>query len=86
MRTTLQIPLQKPEGTKTDEWITGIVSELIEAAREDAAIDAVGAFTIDHSGYTELETFVPATVTLEELARALATLIKYIQSHGPRKE
>lgn len=86
MRTTLQIPMAKPEGTKTDEWVSGIVSEIIEAAREDAAIDAAGAFTIDHSGYTELETFDPATVTLEELARAFATLIKYVQSHGPRKE
>ena len=71
---------------KIEEWITTIMSEVVEGAREDAAIDAADAFEIDHSGYTELETFDPATVTLEELARALATLIKYIQSHGPRKE
>lgn len=86
MRLILNIPVQKPPGMPVEEWMTTVLSVIVEAAREDAAIDSANAFTIDHDSYTELETFDPDTATTAEVGRALATLIKYLQSQGPRKD
>lgn len=86
MRKILNLPAQKPAGQSIEQWVSGVVSTIETAAREDAAIDAAEAFVLDHDGYSELETFDPSTVTLEELARAFATFLKYVQTHAPRKE
>ena len=62
------------------------LAKIQEGARDDPATEAADAFSgIDHTGYATLETFDPATVTLVELGRAVATLIQYIQNRAPRK-
>lgn len=86
MRIILEIPVRKPEGMTVEQWLSNALGTIQEAAREDAAIDSAAAFTIDHSAYTELETIDPNTATTAQVARCLATLIKYLQSHGPRKD
>lgn len=86
MRRELELDLQKPANVPVEEWVSQNLAKIQEGAREDAAIEAADAFSgINHSGYTKLETFDPATVTLAELGRAVATLIQYIQYRAPRK-
>lgn len=86
MRRELELDLQKPQNVSTEQWVTDQLVKIQEGATEDAAIEAADAFSgIDHGGYTILETFNPATVTLSELGRAVATLIQYIQNRAPRK-
>lgn len=86
MRREPPLEVTKPAGEEIEAWITRQLIVIRDAALEDSAIDAADAFSgIDHSSYTVLETFNPATVTLPELGRAVATLIQYIQNHGPRR-
>lgn len=85
MRPILQIDVQKPPNETVEEWIGKALAQIVEGAREDAAFDAADAFTLDHTAYTELDTFDPNTATTAQVARALATLIKYIQQQGPRR-
>lgn len=86
MRRELELDLVKPQGMSTEDWVSLQLYKIQQAAQEDAAIEAADAFSgIDHSGYTVLETFDPATVTLVQLGRAVATFIKYIQYRGPRR-
>lgn len=86
MRKNLELEVVKPQNVTTENWISSQLAKIVEASREDAAIDAAEAFNgIDHSTYTKLETFAPNTATTAEVARVLATLIQYLQNHGPRK-
>lgn len=86
MKKNLGLSLSKPADLSIEDWVTSNLKKIEEAAHVDAAIDSADAFSaIDHTGYTILETFDPATVTLEELGRAFATFLQYCQNHGPRK-
>lgn len=84
MRVTLTLDLTKPHDVSMQDWVARQLAIIEEAAREDAAIDSAEAFTVSDA-FTELETFDTTTVTLPNLARVVATLLKYIQNHGPRK-
>lgn len=87
MRVTLELDLEPLPGQTTEQWIANQIARIQDAAHDDAAIASAEAFNgIDHSTYTILETFDPATVTLPQLARAFATFLQYLQNHGPRRE
>lgn len=86
MKVSIVFDLNKPPNEPVEQWIQRQLKKIEEAAADDAAISAADAFNgIDHTGYTILETFDPATVTTEELARAFATFLQYIQNQGARK-
>lgn len=82
----INIDIKKPDKDSIEEWVGRTFQVIQDAATEDVAFMSAEAFNgIDHSGYTVLETFDPATVTTAELARAFATFLQYIQNQGPRK-
>ena len=86
MRIILELSPTKPANMTMEQWVGQSLALIKAAATEDVAIQAAEAFTIDHDAYTILETFDPNTATTAQVARALATLIKHLQSHGPRRD
>lgn len=86
MKTELNLTLTKPSDMSVEDWVTLNLRALDIAAQDDPATASADAFSsIDHTSYVINETIAPATITLQELARAVATLIQYIQNRGPRK-
>lgn len=84
MLTELNLDVQKPQQLTLEQWISRQFQIIEDAAGDDPATASADAFTISNV-FTQRETFNTTTVTTQQLAEVVATLITYIANRGPRK-
>ncbi len=85
MKLELNLDIQKPHHISAEEWVSQQLAIIQEAALDDAATSAADAFTISNA-FTQRETFNTTTVTTQQLAEVVATLLTYIANRGARKQ
>ena len=83
MRVPLDLQTTKPPGMSTEQWVSEQLTKIVEASQEDAAVFAADAFTI--TNITETKSLDCDAATLDEVRKALGTLIRFIQQRAPQR-
>lgn len=77
----LDLQTEKPPGMSTEQWIGEQLAKINEASQADVAAVCADAFTI--ANFSELRTLDSSTATLDEVRKALGTLIRFMQQRAP---
>jgi hypothetical protein len=83
----VDLKTRRSPGQDIDDWVSREFSNIMEASRDRPEISSVRPFTFDNFDFDtdKVITYDPSTVTTEELARAFATYVTYLQRQGPKR-
>lgn len=83
----LDLPSKLP-GQSIETYLGQLMQQLSEASRDrpEVSVPNAFAFTNFDQSTDAVRTYDPATVTLEDLAKAFATFVVYMQKQGPKRK